>query len=102
MPYRKNSEIPQRIQNVLPDRAQTVWRKAFNNAHARFKKDPGTIKGPDKDPERAAIKVAWFAVKQAGWSKGEGEKWVKSLKDSLLELSGDLLIEAFLRSEYPE
>jgi len=47
----------------LPQGAQTIYRKAFNNAHKYYK------------DELRAIKVAWSAVKKV--YKKKGDKWVK-------------------------
>ncbi len=65
MPYPARSELPDAIKDSLPSDAQEIWRNAFNSAEKQF---PG-------DEERAN-KVAWAAVKNAGWAK-EGDKWVK-------------------------
>lgn len=63
MPYKRNKELPETIQRVLPEHAQTIYRKAFNSAHEQY------------GSEETAIKVAWSAVKKS-YEKREG-KWVK-------------------------
>jgi cation transport regulator len=64
MPYSKNDELPDNVKGVLPSAAQTVFRKAFNSAEKEY------------DSEETAIKVAWAAVKKAGYKK-KGDEWVK-------------------------
>jgi len=63
--YNSNSELPPAVRNALPEAAQTIWRKAFNAALEQYGNDT------------TAAKVAWSAVKKAGYKK-KGEKWVKS------------------------
>lgn len=61
---------------VLPKAGQSVWLKAFNEAL-----DKGM-------PESEASQFAWAAVKRAGYSKGAGGKWGKSM-DSEFVLNED-------------
>jgi len=63
MPYKTNQDLPQRVKNNLPVGAQTVFRKAFNNAHKQY------------GSEQRAFKVAWAAVKKV--YKKKKDKWVK-------------------------
>ena len=64
MPYSKNSELPESIRNALPPAAQTMFRKAFNNAHKQYRS------------EQRAFMVAWAAVKKK-YAKGADKKWVR-------------------------
>lgn len=64
MPYESNAELPKGIRSVLPSAAQTLFRKAFNSADKRY-------------PEARAMRIAWAAVKNAGYRKGSDGKWVK-------------------------
>lgn len=67
MPYASNKELPDAVKSALPVAAQSIFRSAFNSADA------------DGANEEKANKIAWGAVKNAGYSKpagGEG-KWVK-------------------------
>jgi len=52
---------------VLPKAGQSVWMKAFNQAL-----DEG-------QSETEASKIAWAAVKRAGYSKNSNGKWGKSM-----------------------
>jgi cation transport regulator len=74
MPYSKNSELPDSVK-VLPAAAQSIFRKAFNSAEKQY------------DDEERAFKVAWAAVKKAGYKKEDGE-WVKEsdIEENLSEM----------------
>ncbi|MBD3273477.1 cation transporter [Candidatus Dependentiae bacterium] len=63
MPYKNNDDLPESIKNVLPEHAQTIFRKAFNSAIHEY------------DSEKTAMKVAWSAVKKDYEKKDD--KWVK-------------------------
>ena len=63
MPYSSNSELPEAVKNALPDKAQTIYRKAFNSAYETYNKD-----------EEKAIATAWTAVKTKYEKKND--KWV--------------------------
>lgn len=73
MPYRKNSTLPKAVRDNLPSKAQTIWRKAYNNAYKQYK-DPKERRGKASRAETAA-KVAWSAVKKE--YKKQGGEWVK-------------------------
>jgi cation transport regulator len=73
MPYRRNADLPKPVRHHLPGPAQTIYRKAFNNAWDEYKervKRRGAV-----SREAAAHRVAWTAVKQA-YTK-QGGRWVK-------------------------
>jgi len=76
MPYSNASELPESVKNVLPDHAQDVYKEAFNSAYDEYS-DPKERRG-DADREETAHRVAWSAVKKAGYSKGNDDKWHKS------------------------
>ena len=63
MPYGSNESLPKRVRDNLPRGAQTIFRKAFNNAVKQYKQ------------ERRAFKVAWAAVKKE-YKKQKG-KWIR-------------------------
>ena len=65
MPYQNNSELPSSVKGSLPAHAQTIFRKAFNNALKQY-----------DDNEKTAFKVAWAAVKES-YKKDDEGKWVK-------------------------
>ena len=68
MPYARNSELPKSVREALPDKAQTIFRKAFNSADSRGLS------------ESSSFKVAWGAVKNAGYRKNKEGRWVKVKK----------------------
>ena len=71
MPYANNEALPDAIKTALPSAAQSIFRTAFNSAEKQF---PG-------DEERAN-KIAWGAVKNAGYEKQTDGKWVKVSKNT--------------------
>jgi cation transport regulator len=73
MPYKTSKELPKRVRSSLPSGAQTIFRKAYNNAHKQYK-DPKKRRGKASLTETCS-KVAWYAVKKQ-YKKKEG-KWVK-------------------------
>jgi|GEM_PF-6058023 len=64
MPYTLNN--PPAIIKNLPKKAKEIWIKAFNNALKTYNND-----------EEIARRVAWSAVKKAGYKKGKDGKWRK-------------------------
>jgi cation transport regulator len=76
MPYNSISELPENVKNVLPDHAQDIYKEAFNSAYEEYAKPQDRHDGDGK--EETAHKVAWSAVKKAGYQKGNDSKWHKS------------------------
>ena len=74
MPYSSNNDLPDGVQNVLPQHAQEIYKEAFNSAWEEYK-NPSDRKG-DADREETAHKVAWSAVKKS-YEKGADEHWHK-------------------------
>ena len=67
MPYARNEDLPDSVKNVLPKRAQSVWRRVVNT---QLKK--GT-------KESSAFAIGWTAVKN-GWDKNESTgKWTRKV-----------------------
>ena len=69
MPYITNADISHKISQNLPEEAQTIFRKAFNNAWEQYGGD-----------EETAFRVAWSAVKKS-YEKDETGMWVLKKKD---------------------
>jgi len=65
MPYDRVSELPAVIRENLPLEAAEIWMSAYNQAAAS---------GEDEETRN---KVAWGAVKAAGYQKNKDGKWVK-------------------------
>ena len=66
MPYPANKELPKTVRGVLPQEAQSVWRKIFNAANGQGLSD------------ESSSRVAWKGVKDAGWERADGGKFVRS------------------------
>jgi cation transport regulator len=75
MPYKENKDLPDSVRNVLPKKAQTIFRKAFNNAHEQYH-DPKKRQDPHESTETVAMKVAWNAVKNSFYKNAKGQ-WVE-------------------------
>ena len=74
MPYARNSEMPSSITDNVPDAGQSIMRNVINSQLARGLS------------ETRAFASAWAALSRAGYSRGEGGKWVKgSSPDSDVE-----------------
>jgi cation transport regulator len=54
MPYATNSQLPERVREILPHHAQDIYRAAFNSAFEHY--------GADR--EAIAHRIAWAAVKR--------------------------------------
>ena len=63
MPYASNEELPDAIKEALPTKAQDIFRAAFNAAAKKY------------NNESRGFKIAWAAVKNAGWRKDKSGKW---------------------------
>ena len=60
MPYKKKEDLPDQVQDNLPEHAQEIYKEAYNNAWEQYK-DPDDRTG---DREETAHRVAWSAVKE--------------------------------------
>ncbi len=76
MPYASINELPESVRNVLPQHAQEIYKEAFNSAYDQYAR-PEERRG-DADREETAHRVAWSAVKKAGYEKGDDDKWHQS------------------------
>ena len=76
MPYKSTNELPKSVKNVLPDHALDIYKEAFNSAYDEY--DSPEERRGDADREETAHRVAWSAVKKAGYEKGDDNKWHKS------------------------
>lgn len=70
-----------------PKEVNAILEGAYSSA---LKKYPGN--------KAKASKIAWGAVKQAGWHKNAEGKWVKKKK----EMAEEIVIDAFKEGEYPQ
>lgn len=76
MPYASINELPEGVRHVLPNQAQDIYKEAFNSAYDQY--DKPEERRDDASREEVAHKVAWSAVKKAGYEKGDDDKWHKS------------------------
>ena len=76
MPYKSINELPESVGNVLPEHAQEIYKEAFNSAYEQYD-EPEERRG-DASQEETAHRVAWSAVKKAGYEKGDDDAWHKS------------------------
>lgn len=75
MPYDSKKELPKSVRDNLPEKAQEIYRKAFNSAWEQYK-DPGERRG-DASREETAHRVAWSAVKQEYEKDDDSGRWKK-------------------------
>ena len=73
MPYQNNSDLPESVKDSLPEKAQDIYRGAYNSAWENYS-SPKDRKG-DASREETAHRVAWAAVKKK-YRKEDG-KWTK-------------------------
>ena len=73
MPYDNPRQLPDSIRKNLPEHAQDIFVKAFNNAWEQYR-EPGDRHG-DSTREETAHKVAWTAVKQV--YEKDGDTWIR-------------------------
>lgn len=73
MPYQRNADLPKSVRNALPKEAQTLYRKAFDNAWEQYGQRGKRRSGITR--EETAHRVAWAAVK--GSCEKRGDRWVK-------------------------
>lgn len=74
MPYDSKSDLPEDVQDALPEHAQEIYREAFNSAWEQYD-DPEDREGDDSR-EATAHQVAWSAVKKE-YEKNDDGEWVK-------------------------
>ena len=74
MPYKINSDLPERVRDNLPEHGQDIYREAFNNAWEEYK-EPSERRG-NESREEVSHKVAWSAVEKV-YEKNSDGKWVK-------------------------
>ncbi len=66
MPYTTNADLPASVRHHLPERAQDIFREAFNGAWRTY-----AARG---SREQIAHRVAWAAVKKR--YRKFGREWV--------------------------
>jgi cation transport regulator ChaB len=66
VPYNDDAELPARVADSLDPEARGIYRESYNRA--RTEEGAGEVR---------SHKIAWGAVKNAGYSKRDG-KWAKA------------------------
>ncbi len=75
MPYYNSlKDLPERVRNNLPEHAQEIFMKVFNNAWEQYKKPESRRVSSSR--EETAFRVAWSAVEKE-YKKDESGKWLK-------------------------
>jgi cation transport regulator len=69
MPFKSNSDLPDRVKDNLPEHGQDIYRAAFNSAYDEYKDKE------DRKGGRTAHAVAWAAVEHK-YRKGKDGKWI--------------------------
>ena len=72
-PSKTREDLPENVRHVLPEHAQEIYRKAFNNAWEEYA-DPQARDDTRESREEVAHKVAWAAVKHK-YIKGKNGQW---------------------------
>lgn len=62
MPYKNKEDLPDQIKGNLPEHAQKIYLKAFNNAWEQYN-DPKERR-ENESREQVSHKVTWSAVEQ--------------------------------------
>lgn len=73
MPYKKLSELPDSVRDNLPEKAQEIYKEAFNSAWDQYA-DPDDRRG-DASREEVAHRVAWSAVKNTYEKDEDTGRW---------------------------
>ena len=63
--------------DALPSHARQIYTRAHKSALKQYKSPAKRRGGKSQSKEQVAHKVAWSAVKKAGYRK-EGDRWEKS------------------------
>lgn len=74
MPYKKISDLPDRVKHNLPTHAQEIYLMAFNNAWDEYA-EPQERRG-NSTREETAHKVVWAAVKKKYEKDRHTDEWV--------------------------
>ena len=75
MPCKSIGDLPARVRQNLPEHAQEIYLKAFNNAWDEYA-NPKDRRGK-ASREEIAHKVAWSAVEQVYEKNGKSGRWRK-------------------------
>jgi cation transport regulator len=71
MPYKRKSDLPESVRDVLPAHAEDIYKEAFNSAWEEYGHD-----------EARAHRVAWAAVKHEYHKDERTGKWVRGAPEA--------------------
>jgi cation transport regulator len=73
MPYRTVQDLPLNLRELLPEHAQEIFLKSFNNAWEEYQNT--TTRPAETSQEELAFRVAWNAVKKKYAKNKRTGKW---------------------------
>lgn len=73
MPYASINELPESVKSVLLKHARDIYKEAYNSAYDQY--DTPKERRDNASREGVAHKVAWSAVKKAGYEKDDDDRW---------------------------
>jgi len=73
MPYGTVNDLPASVKDNLPEHAQEIYVKAFNNAWSKYKDADKRSRGSSQ--EETAHRVAWAAVKKVYKKDQKTGRW---------------------------
>ena len=73
MPYDSINELPEGVRNNLPEHAQEIYLKAYNNAWNEYKE--ASARRGNASREETAHKVAWAAVEKLYRKNAQTGNW---------------------------
>jgi cation transport regulator len=75
MPYRTKLDLPFHLREILPEHAQEIFVKSFNNAWEEYKESAN--RPDDISHEEIAYRTAWNAVKKKYSKDNQTGKWTE-------------------------
>lgn len=75
MPYSQVNDLPQDVQDALPEHAQEIYKAAFNSAWDQYDEPDERREGRSR--EETSHAVAWSAVENE-YHKDDSGNWVKN------------------------
>jgi cation transport regulator len=73
MTYKNIADLPESVQDNLPEHAQEIYQSAYNSAWDQY--DDPTERRDGRDRDETAHAVAWNAVKQKYEKDEQSGKW---------------------------
>ncbi|HSX27746.1 MAG TPA: ChaB family protein [Patescibacteria group bacterium] len=73
MLYKTNSDLPEAVQNKLPEDAQTIYRETYNDTWDNYAEQSDDVLG---SRDETSHRMAWAGVKRA-YGRTENGKWIR-------------------------